>query len=121
MWAGRRTSKGKRSMRRDRANQLNPESLQARVSDLNPTRVSPYGPAAPDSRNNRPDRREHLTACTPSRSKKVLASSGASIDGFIPVRARCGVALSTPTRFTTPSYSREAGQPLRASARRVQC
>ncbi len=93
MWAGRRTSKGKRSTRRDRANQLNPQSLQARVSDMDPIRVSPYGPAASDSRTNRPDRRQHLTACT-KPFEKVLASPGASIDGFIPVCARSSAALS---------------------------
>ena len=76
MWAGRRTSKGKRSTRRDRANLLNPESLQARVSDLDPIRGSPYGPAASDSRTNRPDRREHLTACTKPFGESACITGG---------------------------------------------
>ena len=39
--------------------------LRAHVDDLDPTRVSPYGPAAREMpQAMRPDTRQHLTACT---------------------------------------------------------
>ena len=74
MWAGRKTGKGKRSMRRDRENQPWPACGRARKSGLDPIRVSPYGPAARACRIERPDTRKHLTAC-PRRPKKMLAST----------------------------------------------
>ena len=114
MWAGRRTSKGKRSTRRDRANQLNPQSLQARVSDVDPIRVSPYGPAASDSRTNRLDRRQHLPHA-PSRSKKVLASPGASIDGFTLICAR----PSAPLSGKSPEGPKPESATDRLSARKI--
>ena len=40
--------KGKRSTRRGRENQLFAPCLRARVDDLDPARVSPYWPAAPE-------------------------------------------------------------------------
>ena len=55
-----RTGKGKRSMRRDRENQLVTKGSQAWSSDMDLIRVPPYGPAA-TRRINRPDRRQHLT------------------------------------------------------------
>ena len=60
--AGRASEgKGKRSTRRDQANQLMSKGLRAR--DMDPVRVSPFGPAARNMpHSSRPDRRLHLTA-----------------------------------------------------------
>ena len=46
MWAGRRTGKGKGQRDRVGKTSIRTESFQARVTDLDPIRVSPYGPAA---------------------------------------------------------------------------
>ena len=77
MWAGRRTGKGKGQRDRVGKTSIRTESFQARVTDLDPIRVSPYGPAA----WHLPHREAgHTTA--PDRmhraDKKVLASTGAS-------------------------------------------
>ena len=77
MWAGRRTGKGKGQRDRVGKTSIRTESSQARVTDLDPIRVSPYGPAA----CHLPHREAgHTTA--PDRmhraDQKLLASTGAS-------------------------------------------
>ena len=77
MWAGRRTGKGKGQRDRVGKTSIRTESFQARVTDLDPIRVSPYGPAA----CHLPHREAgHTTA--PDRmhraDQKLLASTGAS-------------------------------------------
>ena len=77
MWAGRRTGKGKGQRDRVGKTSIRTESFQARVSDLDSIRVSPYGPAA----CHLPHREAgHTTA--PDRmhraDQKLLASTGAS-------------------------------------------
>ena len=77
MWAGRRTGKGKGQRDRIGKTSIRTESFQARVTDLDPIRVSPYGPAA----CHLPHREAgHTTA--PDRmhraDQKLLASTGAS-------------------------------------------
>ena len=77
MWAGRRTGKGKGQRDRVGKTSIRTESFQARVTDLDPIRASPYGPAA----CHLPHREAgHTTA--PGRmhraDQKLLASTGAS-------------------------------------------
>ena len=104
MWAGRKTGKGKRSMRRDRENQSWPACGPARKSGLDPNRVPPYRPAAHACRITRPDTRKHLTAC-PEPSEEMLASKGASThdhDEVGDVRGR-GVERGPHRRRPSPS------------------
>ena len=71
------------------------EGFQACEADMDPIRVSPYGPAASDTTGctNRPDRRQHLTTGT-EPFEEMLALSGASIDGHTTVPDQ-----TAPTRF----------------------
>ena len=114
MRAGRKTGKGKRSMRRDRENQSWPACARARKSGLDPIRVSPYGPAAHPCRIERPDTRKHLTAGH-SRPKKMLASTGASTHGHDEVKDRLGRRESTPI-YRHANVATEQGRSLRQSS-----
>ncbi len=67
---------GKRSLRRDRGNQLDPVGLQARENDLDLVLVSPCWPR----RVERPNTRQYLITL-PGASKEIACIQGASIHG----------------------------------------
>ena len=77
MWAGQRTGKGKGQRDRVGKTSIRTESFRARVNDLDPIRVSPYGPPACDLPHGEaghtpaPDRMHRA-------NQKLLASTGAS-------------------------------------------
>jgi hypothetical protein len=72
---------GKRSMRRDRENQLKRPALRARVTELDLVRASPYGPAAcvkPHQEAEHTAAPDHM----PPKAQISLASTGASTHGY---------------------------------------
>ena len=120
MWAGRRTGKGKGQRDRVGKTSIRTESFQARVTDLDPIRVSPYGPAA----CHLPHREAgHTTA--PDRmhraDQKLLASTGASTHDLDPIRvspygpAACHLPHREAGHTTAPDRMHRADQKLLAS------
>jgi hypothetical protein len=96
---------GKRSMRRDRENQLKRPAPRARVSELDLVRASPYGPAAgvtPHQEAEHTAAPDHM----PPEAKISLASTGASTHGRL--------------RPVTGAKSRAAGRMRRSSIDRVE-
>jgi hypothetical protein len=74
----------KRSMRRGQENHEKEHALRVRVTELDLIRALPYGPAASDGRNTRPDTRQHPTTLFIATRKILLASGGAST--HVPVK-----------------------------------
>jgi hypothetical protein len=69
----------KRSMRGDQENQANERALRVRINELDLIRALPYGPAANNGHNTRPDTRQHPTTLFIATRKILLASGGVHI------------------------------------------
>src|SRR6185437_13618670 len=101
MEAGRKARKGKGSRDRIGRTSIMDGAPRARVSELVPVCISPYRPAACNSRNMRPDTRPHLIPMPKCEVQKLLASYGASthVHSSHTCRGRADCDLCSTARY----------------------